>query len=236
MKACSSGLSLLRDIIGDMKTDMGDKKIRSVRLTDFVVKMIAFNAIILGGLILAVSYLFFYRQITEVYDDVARAITGEAATQLDNELIKRFVDECDSILSSVDDPLNAYNNDLDSYLNHYKAVPEEEDYINMQRFLEDLRKGTEATEIDFVIMYPEREYGIYVMMPEMWRLFLAVRCLRSLPRILTKRPNCLKAFIPVRNILVYFEQMGCLYMLTSLPGCTHILRQIFRQVRLMTGS
>ncbi len=146
-----------------MKTDMGDKKIRSVRLTDFVVKMIAFNAIILGGLILAVSYLFFYRQITEVYDDVARAITGEAATQLDNELIKRFVDECDSILSSVDDPLNAYNNDLDSYLNHYKAVPEEEDYIKMQRFLEDLRKGTEATEIDFVIMYPEREYGIYVM-------------------------------------------------------------------------
>ena len=98
-----------------MKTDMGDKKIRNVRLTDFVVKMIAFNAIILGGLILAVSYLFFYRQITEVYDDVARAITGEAATQLDNELIKRFVDECDSILSSVDDPLNAYNNDLDSY-------------------------------------------------------------------------------------------------------------------------
>ena len=163
MKACSSGLSLLRDIIGDMKTDMGDKKIRSVRLTDFVVKMIAFNAIILGGLILAVSYLFFYRQITEVYDDVARAITGEAATQLDNELIKRFVDECDSILSSVDDPLNAYNNDLDSYLKHYKAVPEEEDYIKMQRFLEDLRKGTEATEIDFVIMYPEREYGIYVM-------------------------------------------------------------------------
>ena len=163
MKACSSGLSLLRDNIGDMKTDTGDKKIRSVRLTDFVVKMIAFNAIILGGLILAVSYLFFYRQITEVYDDVARAITGEAATQLDNELIKRFVDECDSILSSVDDPLNAYNNDLDSYLNHYKAVPEEEDYIKMQRFLEDLRKGTEATEIDFVIMYPEREYGIYVM-------------------------------------------------------------------------
>jgi sigma-B regulation protein RsbU (phosphoserine phosphatase) len=163
MKACSSGLSLLRDIIGDMKTDMGDKKIRSVRLTDFVVKMIAFNAIILGGLILAVSYLFFYRQITEVYDDVARAITGEAATQLDNELIKRFVDECDSILSSVDDPLNAYNNDRYSYLKHYKAVPEEEDYIKMQRFLEDLRKGTEATEIGFVIMYPEREYGIYVM-------------------------------------------------------------------------
>ena len=146
-----------------MKTDMGDKKIRSVRLTDFVVKMIAFNAIILGGLILAVSYLFFYRQITEVYDDVARAITGEAATQLDNELIKRFVDECDSILSSVDDPLNAYNNDLDSYLKHYEAVPKEEDYIKMQKFLEDLRKGTEATEIDFVIMYPGREYGIYVM-------------------------------------------------------------------------
>ncbi len=146
-----------------MKTDMDDKKIRSVRLTDFVVKMIAFNAIILGGLILAVSYMFFYRQITEVYDDVARAITGEAATQLDNELIKRFVDECDSILSSVDDPLNAYNNDLDSYLKHYKTVPEEEDYIKMQKFLEDLRKGTEATEIDFVIMYPGREYGIYVM-------------------------------------------------------------------------
>ena len=146
-----------------MNTDMGDKKIRSVRLTDFVVKMIAFNAIILGGLILAVSYLFFYRQITEVYDDVARAITGEAATQLDNELIKRFVDECDSILSSVDDPLNAYNNDLDSYLKHYEAVPKEEDYIKMQKFLEDLRKGTEATEIDFVIMYPGREYGIYVM-------------------------------------------------------------------------
>ena len=146
-----------------MNTDMGDKKIRSVRLTDFVVKMIAFNAIILGGLILAVSYLFFYRQITEVYDYVARAITGEAATQLDNELIKRFVDECDSILSSVDDPLNAYNNDLDSYLKHYEAVPKEEDYIKMQKFLEDLRKGTEATEIDFVIMYPGREYGIYVM-------------------------------------------------------------------------
>ena len=49
------------------------------------------------------------------------------------------------------------------HIKHYEAIPEEEDYIKMQKFLEDLRKGTEATEIDFVIMYPGREYGIYVM-------------------------------------------------------------------------
>lgn len=159
----TGGLSLIRDVIGDMNTDMGANKRRTVRLTDFVVKMIAFNAIILGGLILVVSYLFFYRQITEVYDDVAKAITGEAATQLDDELIKRLVKDCDLVLSGIADPLNAYNNDLDSYLKHYEEVPKAEEYIQMQNYLEDLRKGTEATEIDFVIMYPGREYGIYVM-------------------------------------------------------------------------
>ena len=69
------------------KTKEGKAKIK-VTITRIVVVSLIVNTLFILVNVLIVSGLFFFQQVTSIYDDLNKAIVGEAYTQIDDDLIK----------------------------------------------------------------------------------------------------------------------------------------------------
>ena len=140
-----------------------EKRERTTNITRLVVGMSVVNTLILTVVLLAVSVIFFFKQATSIYDEMSRAIAGEASTQVDKALRDELAEECNRIFEGLDDPKGLYDRDLDAYYAEFDSLTEHEGYEELQTRLNTLRKGTQATEIDLVIFYPAQEQGIYIM-------------------------------------------------------------------------
>lgn len=136
---------------------------KTTSVTRLIAGMIIWNALFILLAALVVSGASFYRQITSAYDEIDRTIAGEASTQLDEVLVKALSLKCDEILSGINEPFTEYNADIDAFYSKFASLTDTEGYAGMQAKLNAMRSATPATEIDFVLFYPEKELGIYIM-------------------------------------------------------------------------
>ena len=139
------------------------KQERTTTITRLIAGMSVRNTLFLVLAILFISGIFFFRQVTSVYDEMAKAIVGEAATQMDSEQVDALAAECMRIYESIEDPQKLYDEDLDAYYAAFADLSEQPGYTQLQAMLNTQRQATQATEIDLVIFFPKEEKGIYIM-------------------------------------------------------------------------
>ena len=144
-------------------SDNKRKKKKTASLTGLIVSMMAWNTIVLMLAVLAISCMFFYRQITSVYDEMDKAIAGVAASQTDGELIEKMAVQCDELVQSYDDIMTAFNEDPQEVYDRFDTLERTEGYEKLRDMLNTMRRSTDATEIDLVLFYPDRELGVYIM-------------------------------------------------------------------------
>ena len=140
-----------------------NKKIKAMSMTRTVVSMLSLNSMALVLVVLAVAFTFSYREITSIYDEMAKSVAGEAFTQLDEDLIELLAENCHATLVSYSDPIASYSEDIEAFYGNFSGLYNFPNYRNMQAKLNDMKAGTHATEIDLVIMYPDSNIGVYIM-------------------------------------------------------------------------
>lgn len=127
------------------------------------VHMIVAVSLLLSIVFLAVASFFFVRELTGVYSDMEMAVTGAAAEAVAPEDLRKLALECNEIFRSLKDPITEYETDRETYLSHFKGVEESELYKEVWQKLNEEREPTGVTSLDYVLLFPEWNIGIYIM-------------------------------------------------------------------------
>ena len=145
-------------------TEQGKAKTKNTgSITKLIVSMLLFNTLIILVVTLLISTLFFFRQVNSIYDDMNKAIVGEAFSQIDDDLIEDLANTCHGVFSGIDNPRELFSNNKDEYYKRFTEISKTEKYKDLQDMLKHLCAGTQASEIDMVILYPKEEMGIYIV-------------------------------------------------------------------------
>ena len=145
-------------------TEQGKAKTKNTgSITKLIVSMLLFNTLIILVVTLLISTWFFFRQVNSIYDDMNKAIVGEAFSQIDDDLIEDLANTCHGVFSGIDNPRELFSNNKDEYYKRFTEISKTEKYKDLQDMLKHLCAGTQASEIDMVILYPKEEMGIYIV-------------------------------------------------------------------------
>ena len=84
------------------------RKKKTISLSRYAVYMIIGQAVILTVASLIVSFIFFTRSATVIYEEMDRSITGAALTVADKDVMSDLVRETLAIYNSMDDPVTEF--------------------------------------------------------------------------------------------------------------------------------
>lgn len=125
--------------------------------------MVVGASLTLTLILILVASFFFREQISTVYEEAENSITGAAKQTADPTDVKYLAEEADRIFRSIDHPKEFFETDREAYLAHFSELEKTYTYADLWNFLNRLRSGTNATALDYVLLYPEYDLGIYIM-------------------------------------------------------------------------
>jgi len=132
-------------------------------ITKIVVVSLIVNTLLILLNVLIVSGLFFFQQITAIYDDLNKAIVGEAYTQIDDELIKDLASTTYGVYRGIDEPQKMFSENKEEYYKRFTEITKNPKYVGLLSKLKILCSATQASEIDIFIVFPDKLNGIYIV-------------------------------------------------------------------------
>lgn len=138
------------------------KKKKTISLSHYAVYMIIGQAVILTVASLIVSFIFFTRSATVIYEEMDRSITGAALAVADKDVMSELARETLAIYNSMDDPVTEFETNKDAYLARYQAIMNSPEYQKTRDSINRLRKQTASSAICYKVLIPGENIGIYV--------------------------------------------------------------------------
>ncbi len=128
-----------------------------------IVSLIVVVSLLLSLVFLTVATIFFVGEMTETYSDMEMAVTGAAAEAVAANDIKQLAESCHEIFCSIEDPVTEFETDRETYLSHFLEIQQSDLYKNVWQKLNAERRPTGVTALDYVLIYPDLNIGIYIM-------------------------------------------------------------------------
>lgn len=131
-----------------------------------VIRVVFWTAMIQLAAFLIVAGIFFYREVTKIYDDMDENIAHEAITIIDDKEIQMLSNDCNIILnkiSSTNNPKVLYDADSKGFIANFKSIMDTQEYQDVWNRLNTIRSNTASTALDLIIIYPEYNVGMYIM-------------------------------------------------------------------------
>lgn len=138
------------------------KKKKTISLSRYAVYMIIGQAVILTLASLIVSFIFFTRSATVIYEEMDRSITGAALAVADKDVMSDLARDTLAIYNSMDDPVTEFETNKDAYLARYQAIMNSPEYQKTRDSINRLRKQTASSAICYKVLIPGENIGIYV--------------------------------------------------------------------------
>ena len=138
------------------------RKKKTISLSRYAVYMIIGQAVILTVASLIVSFIFFTRSATVIYEEMDRSITGAALTVADKDVMSDLARNTLTIYNSMDDPVTEFETNKDAYLARYQAIMNSPEYQETRDSINRLRKETASSAICYKVLIPGENIGIYV--------------------------------------------------------------------------
>ena len=138
-------------------------KIEAITISRFVIGII----ILTTAIILTISSLFsiivYNMQIENVYDEMGKALAGEALTQVDIKEVRTLATECNDIYQAYKDPKASYDKNPEAFEAGFRSIADSARYMDLWNHLNELRRGSNSTAFDLVLFYPDENLGIYII-------------------------------------------------------------------------
>ncbi|MBQ6442057.1 MAG: SpoIIE family protein phosphatase [Lachnospiraceae bacterium] len=128
-----------------------------------IVSLIVVVSLLLSLVFLAVATVFFVSELTETYSDMEMAVTGACAEAVSPKELKQLAEACNEIYCSIEDPETEFETDRETYLSHFKEIQESDLYKKVWQTLNAERRPTGVTALDYVLIFPDQDVGIYIM-------------------------------------------------------------------------
>ena len=138
------------------------RKKKTISLSRYAVYMIIGQAVILTVASLIVSFIFFTRSATVIYEEMDRSITGAALAVADKDVMSELARETLAIYNSMDDPVTEFETNKDAYLARYQSIMNSPEYQKTRDSINRLRKETASSAICYKVLIPGENIGIYV--------------------------------------------------------------------------
>lgn len=144
--------------------DNGKKKKKKAKsITQTILMIVAGVATGFTVLFLLTSSIFFNQQTTQIYEEMDEAIANAAKTSVSWEEAYMLAARVMRTYKSIDHPVELYNTDREAYDAYFDEIEATELYSSAWQKLNSSRRGSDATAIDFVLLFPEENRGIYII-------------------------------------------------------------------------
>ena len=138
-------------------------KKKTVSITSKAAKMTILQSLLLMAVILFISAGFFYRIVTNIYDEMAAAIADAALGSVDGSELYSLAAQVNEIIKTHADPAGDYARDPDAFVREFSGIQESETYKKVWHRLNALRRGTGSTALDYVLLYPDRDEEVFIL-------------------------------------------------------------------------
>ena len=138
-------------------------KERTYSVTRTAVTVIIGEAILLIAAILVVVYFVFRSSITDVYEEMDRSITGAACSVADEAAMQSIALQAKAVYDGIEQPEQLYREHPEQYYAAFASIQESDTYKEMWQRIERMRQSTASTCISYVILIPEKNYGLSLM-------------------------------------------------------------------------
>ena len=131
-----------------------------------VIRVVFWTAMIQLAAFLIVAGVFFYREVTKIYDDMDENIAHEAITIIDDKEIQMLSNDCNIILNKIsptNNPKVLYDADSKGFIANFKSIMDTQEYQDVWNRLNTIRSNTASTALDLIIIFPEYNAGMYIM-------------------------------------------------------------------------
>lgn len=128
-----------------------------------IVSVIVVVSLLLSFVFLTVATIFFVGEMTETYSDMEMAVTGAAAESVAPQKLQQLAESCHEVFCSIEDPVTEFETDRETYLSHFLEIQRSDLYQDVWQTLNKERRPTGVTALDYVLIYPDLNIGIYVM-------------------------------------------------------------------------
>ena len=131
-----------------------------------VIRVVFWTAMIQLTAFLIVAGIFFYREVTKIYDDMDENIAHEAITIIDDKEIQMLSNDCNIILNKIsprNNPKVLYDADSKGFIANFKSIMDTQEYQDVWNRLNTIRSNTASTALDLIIIFPEYNAGMYIM-------------------------------------------------------------------------
>lgn len=131
-----------------------------------VIRVVFWTAMIQLAAFLIVAGIFFYREVTKIYDDMDENIAHEAITIIDDKEIQMLSNDCNIILNKIsptNNPKVLYDADSKGFIANFKSIMDTQEYQDVWNRLNTIRSNTASTALDLIIIFPEYNAGMYIM-------------------------------------------------------------------------
>lgn len=142
-------------------TEKNRKKTKSI--TTIVVKAVILLSVVLTAVCLVVSYVFFIQEITRLYEEMDRQIAIVARASVSWDEMYMLAARTNRVYRSMENPREFRESDPEAYQAKFSAIQDSEQYRSVWKRLNSARLDSTATAMDFVLLYPEENTGVYVM-------------------------------------------------------------------------
>ena len=108
----------------------------------------------------------FKRIVSDIYNKSNKSITGSALAGMTTEqtiAYQKLMLEVDSVIRAKADPVKEAEEDREAYLASFKKIGSSGSYRHLWNLLNTVRKKTESTSLDFVLMYPEKNIEVFII-------------------------------------------------------------------------
>ncbi len=139
------------------------KRRKAKSITQTILTIIVGVAIGFTVLFLLTSSLFFNQQITQIYEEMDEAIANAAKTSVSWEEAYMLAARVMRAYQSIENPVELYNTDREAYDAYFDEIEATELYSSAWQKLNSSRRGSDATAIDFVLLFPEENRGLYII-------------------------------------------------------------------------
>ena len=138
-------------------------KKKSISMIRRAVTITTVSSLIMTLACVFVASVFFERITIGIYEQMEKSITGSAYQNANKDDLAFILNETADVINSMEDPVKSYNENRDEFIEKFALIQDHGIYKDLWNYFNTTRKSTESTCFVLVMIYPEKDFLVYVM-------------------------------------------------------------------------
>ena len=138
------------------------KKKKTMSMAHRAVIISVTSSVFLVAVCILVSALFFQREAIKIYEGMETSLTRSALVEVDEKALNELIIKTSEVVKTIDDPVSMRETNEEEYFAKFEEIQNSDEYKKIWDQLNNTRRATISTAYCLSLIYPDRDYWVYV--------------------------------------------------------------------------